>query len=158
MTESKIPKEPGEDVKIWLLENFYVDDGTVYRSDGYIGSLSRGKYRQFKYRIGSELICTIVAHHISWYLNKGTWPEFELDHIDRNKQNNDIDNLRYGNNGVNAYNRESSGFLPTGVKLKKSGYYEAYIKIGGKKVYLGQSRDPFEAGLMYERAKKEIGR
>lgn len=33
-------------------------------------------------------------HHLCWYLHWDIWPSLEIDHEDRNRQNNCIDNLR----------------------------------------------------------------
>lgn len=47
---------------------------------------------------------TIKAHHMAWYKFYGEWPEKELDHKDRNKQNNAILNLRKVTKEQNNWN------------------------------------------------------
>lgn len=146
------PKEPEEWLKLKLIEEFFADSGTVMREDGYIGSLNRHGYRQFKFK-RNGVTHTIVAHHISWFLNKGVWPEHEIDHEDRNRENNDITNLKYSTPREQSFNKtlaESNLGLPRGVRARKSGYYEAYATIKGKKIYVGQSKDPWIAGKMYD--------
>jgi len=146
--------QPVDEVLDYIKLSFKVDNGTVYRVDDYIGSINSHGYRQFKVNWDTrDSRITVSAHHISWYLHKGVWPVFELDHIDKNKENNDIENLRevtYREQFVNTTNvTEKKSDLPTGVKFKK-GRYEVYIRINGKKAYIGSSKCPIEAGKMYQ--------
>jgi hypothetical protein len=88
-----------------------------------------------------------------------TLPEL-LDHIDRNKQNNKVGNLRAANREVNSWNRDkqqnnSSGYrgVSWGKQNKK---WHSYITIKGKRVNLGYFRCVHEAGRVAEEAKSEI--
>jgi hypothetical protein len=47
----------------------------------------------------------IFAHRMAWFLHHGGWPEESIDHIDRCKTNNRIENLRVVSNKMNAQNR-----------------------------------------------------
>jgi len=44
----------------------------------------------------------ILAHRLAWYLYYGEVPTNLIDHIDQNKSNNKIDNLRESNNSKNV--------------------------------------------------------
>lgn len=46
------------------------------------------------------------AHHIAWYLHYKEWPSRQIDHINRDKTDNSIHNLRYANAYVQNNNRE----------------------------------------------------
>lgn len=135
----------------FIKDNFIEHQGTVYRIDGYIGSLNRDKYRQFKFRLSWERakLITVLAHHISWWLNKQEWPSDLIDHEDRNKENNSVSNLRYLSNSGHKANVDTKHGLPIGVKKKKSGYYEAYITFNGKKIFCGSRRSAEEAHACY---------
>lgn len=81
-----------------------------------------------------------LVHRLIWVMNYGTdnLPK-EIDHKDGNPSNNKLENLRDGDNGVNAKNRalpsnNSSGTL--GVRYHK-GSFEASIKVNGQAKYLG---------------------
>jgi hypothetical protein len=55
-----------------------------------------------------------LAHRLVWFWFYGEWPEEELDHINQNKLDNRIENLRYGGKGINSkntkqYNTNTSG-------------------------------------------------
>lgn len=93
------------------------------------------------------------VHRIIWLWHKGTWPQFEIDHIDQNKMNNRIENLRDVDSKENNHNRgiqsnNTSGF--PGVCLHKaSGKYVAKIKNSGEITHLGLFITPEEAFLAY---------
>lgn len=76
----------------------------------------------------------IKIHRLAWFLSYGAWPSGQIDHIDGNKLNNALSNLRNVSISINMQNRyatktKKSG-LPYGVTLHKSGKYRADIRIG----------------------------
>lgn len=48
------------------------------------------------------------SHRLAWFMYYGVWPHQQIDHINRNKQDNSIDNLRDVSPSDNLFNR---GFL-----------------------------------------------
>jgi hypothetical protein len=44
------------------------------------------------------------AHRLAWLYVHGKWPEGDIDHIDRNKSNNAISNLRDVPRAINIFN------------------------------------------------------
>ena len=68
-------------------------------------------------------------HRVIWLWHYGTEPD-KIDHIDRNKDNNRIENLRTTTNSIHAHNKDSihskNGKL-RGVTLTKSGTYASRI-------------------------------
>jgi len=83
----------------------------------------------------------------------------EVDHIDGNKQNNCLSNLRWCTHAENMRNRKkhrnnTSGY--TGVTFHKAkGKWQAYISIDGKQKHLGLFHTKEEAAAAYEEAAKE---
>jgi hypothetical protein len=81
------------------------------------------------------------AHRLAWYMYYGKEPEYGIDHIDGDKHNNRISNLRDVPQSSNCKNKSissanSSGF--TGVTfLKSKGKWRSRICINGKDVHLG---------------------
>jgi hypothetical protein len=106
------------------------------RPDGYTTVCLNGK--QF------------LAHQIAWMLgHKTDHKPNAIDHINRDKQDNRLDNLRDGSNGVNEMNHNAHKNSPFGLsgvrKACKDGHYQAYMTNHGsfKSFYHGD--DFFEA-------------
>ena len=112
------------------------------------GNINIGGYRKLKFQNKQYLV-----HRIAWILYFGKWPEGELDHIDGNKLNNKIQNLRDVSHRVNLQNRtkptslNKTGFV--GV-VKRRNKYQAYIHRGGKQIYLGLFTTPELAHKAYK--------
>ena len=105
---------------------------------------------------------SFLCHRVAWLLYYGSWPVTELDHIDGNRQNNKIENLRLANKRENAWNRLSkigSTSLEKGVSWDKSRERcSAYIKIEGKVKNLGRFSCEQSAATTYnEFAKAHFG-
>ncbi|MEG1532153.1 MAG: HNH endonuclease [Citrobacter sp.] len=83
-----------------------------------------------------------IVHRLVWAIHYGNYPEGYVDHINGNRSDNRISNLRVVDNEQNTrnakkYANNSSG--QTGVHRRKdNGKYFAFISDGKKKVNLGQ--------------------
>lgn len=80
-----------------------------------------------------------VAHRLAWLYVHNDWPEQQLDHINRNKADNRIANLRAVTRSENQLNRNrnrnnTSGC--TGVHARK-GRFIATVKLQGRVRHLG---------------------
>jgi hypothetical protein len=76
-----------------------------------------------------------------WLHYYGKWPENELDHINLDKLDNSISNLRDVTRleqmqNLPAYKNNTSGLV--GVYLRKSGKFQALVQYNGKNHYVGQ--------------------
>lgn len=106
--------------------------GTL-REDGYIGIVIRGKY--------------CFAHRIIWEMFNGPIPVgLVVDHIDADRANCSIENLRICTFQENHFNRgkmsnNKSGFKGVSWHKQKSKWV-AQIKIDGKNKFLGFFSDP----------------
>lgn len=96
-----------------------------------------------------------LAHRLAWLYVYGVWPENYTDHIDRNKTNNSIQNLRDVTNSQNQRNvAESSS---RGVWFDSSrGKFTARIKIMGKLKFLGRFTSFEAAKAAYDSANLEL--
>lgn len=113
---------------------------------------------------GYKSITTIYGllkcHKICWYLAYGSWPDKHIDHIDGNKENNRLDNLRLVTNQQNSFNARghkdgSSRFK--GVFLEgRSGKWLARISKSGKSKHIGYFSCEVEAAKAYNKAAKEL--
>lgn len=81
--------------------------------------------------------------------NKG-----EVDHVDKNKSNNDVSNLRWATRKQNSMNikpKEGHSSLYKGVGwIECKGIWRAQIKIDGVSCHIGQSFNEAEAAYMYD--------
>ena len=83
------------DIESYIKEHFiYNENGTITRNDRKNSNGSLDKYGYLIIKIKGK---QYKAHKIVWLLNYGHFPEKELDHINRNKLDNRISNLRESN-------------------------------------------------------------
>lgn len=93
------------------------------------------------------------AHRLAWFYCFEEWPEGILDHIDSNKSNNALDNLREATETLNKGNspkqrNNTSGFK--GVSFdKESGKFKASIRINRILKNLGRYTTAEEASQAY---------
>lgn len=98
-----------------------------------------------------------AVHRLVWELVHGVSPTKPLDHIDGNKQNNRISNLREvtpmenSQNRVNARKDSSSGVLGVGFH---QGKWRARIRVNKKRIELGSFDSLEDAAAAYQNAKK----
>lgn len=92
----------------------------------------------------------VYAHRVAWMLHFGCEPSGEIDHINGDRSDNRISNLRDVTASLNRANlqkatsRNSIGVL--GVRyIDRIGKYEARIRKSGKQTVLGYFSDLDEA-------------
>ena len=90
-----------------------------------------------------------LAHRLAWLYTYGEWPEDQIDHINRNRSDNRISNLRevsHKQNLQNAgkYSNNTSGH-PGVVWDKQKSKWKARIKHNYKLIHLGRFTDIEEA-------------
>lgn len=92
-----------------------------------------------------------LAHRVAWYLYYGIDPaNYLLDHIDENKANNAITNLRLANYSFNAQVSKTVSFIPRNNK------YDSAIKVNGIRVNLGTYDTEAEAQAAYLSALQKL--
>ena len=90
--------------------------------DGQVAGCIQGwGYRQFTCRIGDRTYQP-RAHILAWYMYHGVIPKGFIDHVDRCKDNNAIDNLRDVDRCLNGMNRSEYK-----NKKNKTGYTGVYF-------------------------------
>lgn len=124
---------------------------------GKIESFYKNKWHELNGVIDKYGYCTIginckhcLKHRIIGMVYLGldiTNLETLIDHIDHNKLNNHVSNLRIVTKQQNAFNRNVKGYI------KRGNRYESCIKIDGKNIYLGMFATEDEAHNAYLVAK-----
>lgn len=119
------------------------------------GYNTRGYYR-VKMTVGLNKI-TFLCHRIIYFMHHGVLPDI-LDHIDRDKSNNSIDNLRPSNNSQNNRNRRFNKKSKTGMTgvSRDNQKYRARICIDNKLKHLGTFICPVMASAAYISKRNEL--
>lgn len=110
------------------------------------------------YRKGKVDGASYFAHRVAFAIFHGYWPSETIDHINGEKSDNRIANLREASRSQNQQNRpkqknNTSGFK--GVTRHRSGWM-AKIKLNGKTHYVGLYSTPELASVAYDVAAKTM--
>lgn len=114
----------------------------------YAGTIA-GKLDERGYRIVFIDYKPYKAHRLIWTMVMGEAPPGQIDHINGDKDDNRLVNLRLANNGENQRNvrrrrDNKTGFKGVGYR-KDTGRFIAMINVDGERHYLGQFDTPEEA-------------
>jgi hypothetical protein len=100
------------------------------------------------------------AHRLAWLYVHGRWPEPAIDHINRDKADNRLVNLREADQLRNMQNksiyaRNTSGY--TGVSPHRdTGKWVAQLQVNRRNHHIGIFETPELAALAYRRAKEQL--
>ncbi|MCK1322118.1 HNH endonuclease [Bradyrhizobium sp. 156] len=131
------------------------------RSSSWIGSAAGFVHRTgyLVIKIGNR---PYMAQRLAWVHFYGQWPDdFFVDHVNRNKLDNRICNLRLATNGQNVANsrtRAISGRKGVYPAPRMPGKWQAQINIAGKTTNIGIYDNVEDAALAYgEAARSRYG-
>jgi hypothetical protein len=144
-TDGKHPKEnicAAWNARFAGREAFSVDDGNGYKH-GKIG----GKH--------------LKAHRVAWVVHYGKWPEDQIDHINGNRSDNRIENLREVSNSGNQRNKSARSDNKSGYCgvywCKTYGKWVASARLNGRQKYIGSFRDLQDAATARAEFNKKNG-
>lgn len=132
----------------YLLSIFDYKDGNLYWKKsvgkrGKIGNLA-GSLHHSGYKYVKLNGKSTANHRIIFMMHHGYFPE-EVDHIDRNRANNNINNLRASTNEKNALNKSVGIHNKAGIRGvyfdKRNKKWSVQISVNKKQKYFGQYFD-----------------
>ena len=135
---------------------FEYRDGNLYwkvsagkrKAGSRAGNVGGKGYRRvgYNYKLYPE-------HRVIWELHNGSIPDgLEIDHINRVRSDNRIENLRLATSQENKRNTSSNGFHYEKVR----GKFLASINVGDQRKWLGTFDNKLDARAAYLRARKEL--
>src|SRR6185436_19695973 len=96
------------------------------------------------------------AHRLAWLYVHGDWPPMKLDHVNGNRADNRLHNLRLANDAQNTYNKPAQSNNTSGFKgvsqIKSTGRWRASIN----NQHLGVFSTPQLASDAYEIAALKV--
>ncbi len=103
----------------------------------------------------------MYAHRIAWFIENNQWPSGDVDHINGDKIDNRLCNLRHATrsqNNQNRYKKSANKSTDMIGVSKRSDYdgYDARISVNGKQKCLGTFKTPIEARKAYLAAKEKL--
>lgn len=97
-----------------------------------------------------------LGQRLAWFYVHGDWPTQHIDHINQNKADNRLSNLRLASRLENSRNRKVFVNNKCGYKgvhfVSNLGKYRAIIKYEGKPIHLGYFHYLDDAALAYNEA------
>lgn len=102
---------------------------------------------------------TYRAHRLAWLLAHGQWPKGEVDHINRVRSDNRLENLRDVPRSINGHNggvRAHSSSGVRGVQQARSGRWVAQIRVAKQYHYLGTFETVEDAAAAYASARRHL--
>jgi hypothetical protein len=94
------------------------------------------------YKMGRVFKVALYAHRVVWAMSFGRWPDAQIDHINGDRVDNRLENLREATASQNAKNVGSTraGFLGVSI-VPSTGKWAASISHHGKHIHCGCFED-----------------
>jgi len=161
--------EPESGMLFWMPRRIDTFNATSSRSAEHTAKLWNTRYAGTEaftspnttgYKQGSVQGKLYMAHHVAWTIYHGYQADEEIDHIDGDRMNNRILNLRAASRSENQHNKRiyrnnTSEFK--GVSwLARDNLWRARIGIDGKRKRLGDFATIEEAAEAYAKASAEL--
>jgi hypothetical protein len=140
----------GTGVFVWL-----VNRGGTARAGTEAGNIQKMGYRYINFR--GRLV---GAHRLAWLYTHGVWPIGDVDHVNRDRADNRIANLRDTTRSQNMRNsirvRTASSPLQGVCWDRQAQRWLASITSDGKQMHLGRYETAEMAHEAYVKASREI--
>lgn len=150
-------KNPTDEMMAYIKANYEYnpDTGDLWREGKKCG---QGIVVSIGHENGAQTYNT-RAYRIAWLIAYNVWPESFIDHIDGNRRNNRLNNLRLASSGQNQRNQRKVRHETTskykGVKLVGK-RWRAYITYNYKMLHIGYFNTEEVAAKAYDRMAREL--
>lgn len=133
----------------------FVNEVVCKRWNGKLAGKQAGSRTQKGYTTLRIARHPYLAHRVIWRIIWGAWPVEQLDHINGDKSDNRLGNLREASNAENCRNKKAHrnnklGYK--GVTRGRENKFHAEIALSDRRVYLGTFSSPEAAHAAYCRA------
>jgi hypothetical protein len=109
------------------------------------------------YRMCLVLGHKFKVHQVVWIMHYGEFPAKAIDHINGDRRDNRLENLRLADDQQNSQNMKTAKRSMEGVKKDKhSPKYRAVVQHCGRKIHLGSFDTPEAANAAYIEGKRRI--
>lgn len=125
------------------------------------GNEAMASFDAHGYRCGRVMSVKMRAHRVIWAMAHNFWPPDQIDHINGDRTDNRLQNLRMATNAQNCRNMKlpktnSSGVMGVGW-YRPYGKWVASIRVSGKVKFLGYFSTITEAAAVRRLAQIEYG-
>jgi len=121
--------------------------GKINSSDGYM-----------RVKISCRLM---KAHRVVWAMQTGDWPVGQIDHVNHDRADNRINNLRCVTVAENSRNQSIASNNTSGVCgvywHRSTGKWRAVISVSGVRLYLGDFSNLFDATTARRASERKYG-
>src|SRR6202522_3121523 len=137
-------------------------DGTIYNiktNKEFKGSISSSGYKLVTLSDGLISKKKLIHYLLAKCFIENPDNKPIVDHIDRNKLNNDLSNLRWSTPSQNNSNKKKRDNMTSkykGVLLTKNGAWWSSFRFNNKKYYLGTYDTEIQAAKAYDKKAKEL--
>lgn len=147
---SVLDYDPETGIFIWKISPHHtVEVGSV------AGGTNQRGYRRHKIKNKH-----FIAHRLAWFYVYGVWPKNELDHINGNKEDNRIANLREATRSQNQNNMPKKRNNTSGYKgvswHKVNKKWIAQTEVKGRAHFFGYYSTPEDAHVAYVNGIKKL--
>ena len=142
----------------FLKEHFEYRDGHLFwvkpTARGVKIDQQFGCYDNYGYRVGSLKGKRYYEHRLIWLYHYGEWPKDQIDHINGDRSDNRIENLRECAHQQNSFNRKSDRGSTSKYKgvhwSKQHKKWVAGYRYKRKRYYVGYYDTELEAAKAYD--------
>lgn len=149
-------------VLLWKIRDdalFSSSGAASYWNTKFAGRPALTSINHAGYKRGCVLGHHLLAHRVIWAMFSGSWPQDTVDHINGDRLDNRISNLREAESWQNKANagKKTSSNRFIGVRpVSGCATFIATVGHKGKTVYVGSFRDEVEAAIERDKVAKRL--